>query len=74
MSKSVPREKESSSDNSPELVRTTLIIPATLHKNLTYLCAVEGINKTDAVTQALANYLRERGLQPDKSPKFVIEY
>jgi hypothetical protein len=58
----------------PALVRTTLVLPHTLDLNLEVLCATQGLSKSEAVKMALTQFLEERGLQPDKTPRTVITY
>jgi hypothetical protein len=60
---------------SAKTTRTTLVLPETLDQNLE-LCAVKfGMPKGEIIKEALSNFLKEKGLQPDRRPKKVsIEY
>jgi len=56
------------------VVRTTLVLPSNLDRNLEIYCAMMRLSKADAVKEALATFLKERGLQPDKQPRVEVLY
>jgi hypothetical protein len=49
--------------------RLTLLMPAVLDRNLEVFSAKEGTLKTYVVIDALTEFLKKRGVQPDKLPK-----
>ena len=61
------KAKEKNSDTKA----VTFHIPSALDKNVTAYCAIEGVSKTEFVTQVLADAIKGLGLQPDKEPKIA---
>jgi 6-phosphogluconolactonase/glucosamine-6-phosphate isomerase/deaminase len=55
-------------------VRTTLVLPDVLDRNLEIWCALNGRSKADVVKEALSSFLSQRGLQPDKRPRTEVNY
>jgi len=66
--------KNESAQSTEVFVRTTLVLPDTLDRNLEVMCAVMGLNKSQAVRDALTEFLIKHGFQPDKKPRTVIGY
>jgi hypothetical protein len=57
-----------------EHVRTTLLLPATLDRNLEFLAVTTGSSKSDIVKKALFDYLAKSGLEPSKTPTLTVSY
>jgi hypothetical protein len=56
---------------SPNLVRTTVVIPDALDQNLAAWCLVSGQTKSEALKRALTEFLLKEGLQPDQKPQIT---
>jgi hypothetical protein len=56
------------SGQEPKNIRTTLVLPHTLDRNLEAWCLVEGITKSEVVRLALTEFLTQQGLRPDEKP------
>ena len=54
-------------------VRTTIIIPHELDRNLQVLGVQNEKTKNDIVKEALRSYVAQAGLDPDRIPKIRIE-
>ena len=57
------------SAQAPKTIRTTVILPFVLDRNLEVYCLRNGHMKTEILTAALSEFLRKRGVRPDKLPK-----
>jgi transposase InsO family protein len=69
------KDKGGSRCPKPEsVVRTTLVLPDVLDRNLEVWCAMNGRSKGDAVKEALTVFLTQRGLRPNKRPRVEISY
>ena len=55
-------------------VRTTILLPETLNKNLEVLSLKMGETKSDIVRNALSNYLEAKGLDPSSLPNITVSY
>jgi hypothetical protein len=49
-------------------VRVTLLLPKTVDRTVELCAALENLQKTEIVTEALKQYLRSKGYDPDKLP------
>ena len=64
-------------DNSPSdrnqcfTVRTTIVLPVALDRNLEIYCSKSGSSKSKLVERLLFDYLSAQGFRPDKTPKSV---
>jgi hypothetical protein len=64
-------------DNSPSdrnqglTVRTTIVLPVALDRNLEIYCSKSGSSKSKLVERLLFDYLSNQGFRPDKTPKSV---
>jgi len=57
-----------------ETARTTIVIPATLDKNIE-LCRLKlGLSKNDLIKEALANFLRNHNFDPNSNPIIDVSY
>ena len=56
------------------IVRTTVVLPEPLDKNVEAYCAKEGVTKNAAFLQLLSRGLSANGYQPHKTPKVTISY
>ena len=50
-------------------LRTTLILPENLAKNLKFYSANNGVKEGEIIKEALRDFLKKKGYQPDKAPK-----
>jgi hypothetical protein len=51
--------------------RTTAILPTALNENWEAYALREGLAKNQVLVQALSEFLREKGLQPDRRPRTI---
>lgn len=56
------------------LVRTTILVPKTLHENWEVLAVMRKKGKNDILVDALATFIDGAGMNPDKSPKLSVTY
>jgi len=68
------RTRLKSRARSDKNVRTTLVLPEPLDKNVEAYCAKEGVSKNEAFLQLLSQALTADGYKPDKTPKVTISY
>jgi hypothetical protein len=59
---------------SSKIIRTTLVLPDTLDRNLEVWCTMNGCSKAEAVKAALHSFLSDRGMDPDKHPRLHVAY
>lgn len=52
-------------------VRTTIVLPMALDRNLEIYCAKVGTGKSKIIEKVLFEFLSAEGLQPDRTPKSV---
>ncbi len=57
-----------------DIVRTTLILPKSLDRNVEAYCIKEGVTKNTALLKLLAVALSNEGYQPNRTPKVTISY
>lgn len=57
---------------SKDSVRTTVVMPTILDRNLAVLCARDGSTKSEVVNRVLFDYLEKQGFQPSKAPKGAL--
>jgi hypothetical protein len=62
------------SDGTKNLTRTTIFLTETLNENLDALALKTGEPKGALVRQAVSDFLKTHGLQPDKRPKVTVSY
>jgi len=66
-----------STDQSPSdqnhgfTVRTTIVLPMALDRNLELYCSKAGSSKSKLVERLLFDFLSTQGFRPDKTPKSV---
>lgn len=58
----------------PDVVRTSIIIDRVLDQNLSVWCTKSGTSRGDAIRVAISEFLRTRGMQPDREPKIDFSY
>lgn len=69
------RGKKSSDDSelvTKTYVKSTYLLDPVLKENLRYVALAERKEQSDVVREALASYLRNKGLDPSKRPAFVF--
>lgn len=52
-------------------VRTTIVLPMALDRNLEIYCSKAGSTKSKVVEQLLFDFLSAKGFRPDQTPKSV---
>jgi hypothetical protein len=52
-------------------VRTTIVLPMALDRNLEIYCAKTGSGKSKLIEKLLFDFLSAKGFRPDKTPKSV---
>jgi hypothetical protein len=52
-------------------VRTTIVLPQALDRNLEIYCAKVGTGKSKVIEKILFEFLTKEGLHPDRTPKSV---
>ncbi len=52
-------------------VRTTVVLPLALDRNLEIYCAQAGTGKSKLIERLLFDFLSAQGFHPDKNPKSV---
>jgi hypothetical protein len=52
-------------------VRTTIVLPMALDRNLEIYCSKSGSSKSKLVERLLFDFLSTQGFRPDKTPKSV---
>lgn len=60
----------SESDAQETLVKSSYMLESVLKQNLAYYALAEGIDQSDVVRQALADFLRKKKLDPTRPPRF----
>ena len=53
-------------------VRTTYLVFKALDINLELYAAMNGLKKNEVVEQALSDFLKSKGLEPDKIPTKLV--
>lgn len=59
---------------SAEAMRTSVVLPHVLEQNLSLWATKNGLRKGEVIRLALHEYLKSKGLQPDKEPKIKLTY
>lgn len=54
-------------------VRTPLVLPAMLNRNLEFYCTEKGISKNSAVIEMIKEKLKADGYEPNKMPRLVYD-
>ncbi len=54
-------------------VRTPLVVPAVLNRNLEFYCTEKGISKNSAVIEMIKEKLKADGYEPNKMPRLVYD-
>ena len=49
-------------------------LPETLDQNLEVYVALTGAKKGEVVAEAITEFLKQKGMQPDKRPKTKVAY
>lgn len=57
-----------------KITRTTIFLTDVLNENLDALALTTGEPKGEIVRKALTEYIRNKGLEPDKKPKIRVSY
>ncbi len=60
-----------SDQNQGFTVRTTIVLPMALDRNLEIYCSKSGSSKSKLVERLLFDFLSIQGFRPDKTPKSV---
>jgi hypothetical protein len=55
-------------------LRTTIIIPETLDKNLAVFSLRAGTSKNEVIKTAIREFLIGKGLRPDEQPQIEVRY
>ncbi len=61
----------SNNGSSPNVSRTTIVLPLALDQNLELYAVRVGASKNDVIKKVLADFLVQQGMQPFKTPKSV---
>jgi hypothetical protein len=62
------------SGSKEELVRTSVVLPHVLDKNLVLWCTQKHVPKGQAIRMAIHKLLEAEGMQPEKEPKIKFSY
>jgi hypothetical protein len=57
-----------------ELVQTSINLPRLLSLNLALWCTQNRVSQDSVIIEAITEYLRNRGLQPEREPKVKFTY
>ncbi len=68
----LPRKGPAS--ESGDIVRTTVVLPTVLDRNLQVLSLTKGESKNFIITAALRKFVQDAGLRPDEEPKIAVSY
>jgi hypothetical protein len=68
-----PKSKRIRLPESEPPVRTPLLVPAVLNRNLEFYCTVKGMSKNAAVLEMIKDKLREDGYDPTRMPRLVYD-
>lgn len=55
-------------------LRTTLILPTNLDRNIEVFCAMKGLSKNAAMLKLISMGLIEEGYRPDEVPELKFRY
>lgn len=55
-------------------IRFAAFVPKTMFRNLEVYCLANNIRKNQVVLEALSDYLRARGMEPDSTPQVKYSY
>ena len=55
-------------------MRTTVVLPTTLDRNLQVLSLTNGKTKNAIIKAALRKFVKDAGLRPDEEPKIEVSY
>jgi len=66
-----PVDQDRGTERSDYPVRTTLVLPMALDRNLEIYCRQNGTGKSRLIEKLLFDFLSTQGLRPDKTPKSV---
>ncbi len=56
------------------VVRTTIVIPTAVDRNLQVLSLQTGLTKNGVIKRALREFIEGNGLRPDENPKIKVSY
>jgi hypothetical protein len=56
------------------MLRTTLILPEILDRNIEVFCAANGLSKNAGMLQLISECLRKQGYRPDETPEIRVHY
>jgi hypothetical protein len=56
---------------SDDVVRTSLVLPKILDRNLQAYCAIESKSKTEVIIELVKQKLNQEGYKPDQLPRMV---
>ncbi len=62
------------SDRTEKKVRTTVVFPEILDRNLNICSLKMDLSKNDVIKRALTEFIRAQGLEPDRAPKISVQY
>ena len=65
---------ESGKEASASIVRYTLFLPESIFLNLELHCLVNGLKKQELIRAVLVEYLRSKGMEPEKNPNIKYSY
>ena len=68
------REKEITVSGGRSMVRTTIIIPSSLKRNVEALARIRKLSQGEIIERALRAYLESEGLNPDRIPVLTVSY
>lgn len=68
------RFSRSSSQSGNEVLRTTLLLPRILDRNIEVFCAMKGVSKNAGMLKLIAKSLEEAGLKPEEAPEIRVHY
>ncbi|HEX8139019.1 MAG TPA: hypothetical protein VF544_15735 [Pyrinomonadaceae bacterium] len=68
------RERIFNEGTAAETTRTTIVLPIALDENLAIYAMQERLTKNEIIKTAMSEYLKNKGLQPDRRPKLEVSY
>jgi len=74
MPQRIERSRQAPSKKPGKNVRFTYLLPEILYRNLEMYCFSRALNRQQVISDALTDFLRRNGMQPEKEPHVSFKY
>jgi hypothetical protein len=74
MPQRIEHDRQAPSKKARKNVRFTYLLPEILYRNLETYCFSRGLSRQQVISDALTDFLRKNGMQPEKEPHVSFKY